>query len=245
MGRPTTAVMLPPVMESIPADWQAVLAGRLDDHSLQRLDAFVERQRAEFDVYPLTDDVFAALYLTPFESVRAVILGQDPYHRPGEAHGLAFSVPPRVKLPRSLRTILSELETDLGRAGPQDGCLEPWARHGVLLLNTVLTVRRGCPGSHANKGWEELTGAILAVVAAKPETIVFLLWGAHAQEEARRCRIHASRHIVIESTHPSPLSARRASRSAPPFVGSAPFRRANEELKARDRPTIEWDLAAL
>jgi len=236
--------MLPPVMESIPADWRSVLAGRLDDRSLQSLDAFVVRERAEYDVYPLADDVFAALRLTRFESVRAVILGQDPYHRPGEAHGLAFSVPAGVKHPPSLRNILSELETDLGRAVPQDGSLEPWARHGVLLLNTVLTVRRRPPRSHARRGWEELTGAILAVVAAKPETIVFLLWGAHAQEQARRHGVYAPRHIVITSTHPSPLSARRASGSAPPFVGSAPFRRANVELQALDLPRIEWDLAA-
>lgn len=236
--------MLPPVIESIPADWRAVLAGRLDDASLQSLDAFVTRQRTEFEVYPPDGDVFAALHLTPFGSVRAVILGQDPYHGPREAHGLAFSVRPGVKHPSSLRIILSELETDLGRAVPQDGFLEPWARHGVLLLNPVLTVRRGCPRSHAHRGWEELTGAILAAVAAKPEPIVFLLWGAHAQEQARGHGVYASPHIVLASTHPSPLSARRATRSVPAYIGSAPFRRANEELKARGLPRIEWDLAA-
>jgi uracil-DNA glycosylase len=244
MGRLTPTVMLPLMLESIPADWRSVLAHRLDDQSLQSLAAFVARQRAESEVYPPADDVFAALRLTPFRSVRAVILGQDPYHGPGEAHGLAFSVPPGVKHPPSLDTILRELETDLGRAVPNDGSLEPWARHGVLLLNTVLTVRRGCPGSHAHRGWEDLTGAVLAAVAARPEPIVFLLWGARAREQARRYGVDGWRHIVLASTHPSPRSARRASRSAPAFVGSAPFRRANEELRARGQPPIEWDLAA-
>lgn len=232
------------MIESIPADWRAVLADRLDGPSLQSLQAFVARERAEFDVYPPASDVFAALRLTPFGSVRAVILGQDPYHGPCEAHGLAFSVRPGVTLPPSLGNVLGELEADLGRPVPHDGSLEPWARHGVLLLNTLLTVRRGRPRSHARKGWEGLTGAILAAVAAKPEPIVFLLWGAHSQEQARRHGIDGSRHIVLASTHPSPLSANRASRNARAFVGSAPFRRANAELKARGRPRIEWDLAA-
>lgn len=236
--------VLPLMVESIPADWRSVLAGRVEDQSLQSLDAFVAREREEFEVYPPAEDTFAALRLTPLASVRAVILGQDPYHGPGEAHGLAFSVPPGVKHPASLRIILSELGTDLGQAEPHDVSLEPWARHGVLLLNTILTVRRGCPGSHARRGWEGLTGAIVAAVAAKPEPIVFLLWGAHAQEQARDHGVDGSRHIVLASTHPSPRSARRASRGAPAFVGSAPFRRANEELDARGGLCIEWDLAA-
>jgi uracil-DNA glycosylase len=236
--------MLAHVIESLPAGWRSVLADRLDDQMLCSLDAFVARERAEFDVYPPPDDVFAALRLTPFESVQAVILGQDPYHGPGEAHGLAFSVRPGAKLPPSLRTVLDELETDLRRAVPRDGSLEPWARHGVLLLNTLLTVRRGRPRSHEHQGWEELTGAILAAVATKPEPIVFLLWGTRAQALAKRYDVDGSRHIILASTHPSPRSARRATRCAPTFVGSAPFRRANEELEARDLPRIEWDLAA-
>jgi uracil-DNA glycosylase len=156
----------------------------------------------------------------------------------------SFSVRPGVAPPRSLRNILAEWARDLGRPIPTDGSLVPWAQHGVLLLNAVLTVRRGEPRSHANQGWERLTGAILAAVAAKPEAIVFLLWGAQAQEQARRSGIDASRHIVLASTHPSPRSARLASHSARPFVDSEPFRRANEELVARRQPTIDWDLAA-
>jgi uracil-DNA glycosylase len=124
---------------------------------------------------------------------------------------------------------------------PTSGSLVPWARHGVLLLNTVLTVRRGCPGSHSHHGWERLTGAIMDAVAARPEPIVFLLWGTQAQQQARRIGI-ASRHVMLASTHPSPRSARRASRNAPAFLGSAPFRRANEALEARDEPAIDWDL---
>jgi uracil-DNA glycosylase len=152
------------MLESIPADWRSVLADSLDDPSVMSLDAFVARQRTEFEVYPPAEDTFTALRLTPFSSVRAVILGQDPYPRPCEAHGLAFSVPPGVALPGSLRIILKELETDLGRPVPEGGSLVPWAEHGVLLLNTVLTVRKGSPGSHAHQGWERLTGAILAAV---------------------------------------------------------------------------------
>jgi uracil-DNA glycosylase len=232
------------MIESIPADWRPLLAEALADPSFAPLEAFVAGERSRHEVYPAAGDEFAALRLTPLASVRAVILGQDPYHGPDEAHGLAFSVSPGVKHPPSLRTILRVLATDLGRPMPADGSLEPWTRHGVLLLNTVLTVRRGCPSSHAHRGWERLTGAIVAAVAAKPEPIVFLLWGAHAQEQARRSGIDASHHIVLASTHPSPRSARRASHSAPAFVGSAPFRRANQELEKRGQPPIEWDLAA-
>lgn len=233
------------MIERIPPDWSAVLAAPLAEPWVAELDAFVVRQYAEHTVYPPAADVFAALRLTPFASVRAVILGQDPYHQPDRAHGLAFSVPAGVKPPGSLRNILAEWARDLGRPIPTDGSLIRWAAHGVLLLNTLLTVRRGEPTSHANQGWERLTGAIIAAVAAKPEPIVFLLWGAQAQAQARRSGIDASRHIILASTHPSPRSARRASHSARPFVGSAPFRRANEELVARGQPRIDWELPSV
>ena len=139
---------------------------------------------------------------------------------------------------------MAEWACDLEHPKPTDGSLVPWAQHGVLLLNTALTVRRDCPGSHAGQGWEHLTGAIVAAVAAKTGPIVFLLWGAKAQALARRIEIDASRHIVLASTHPSPRSARRASRNARAFIGSAPFRRANEELSARDQPIIDWKFGA-
>jgi len=237
-----TPRMLALVLESIPSDWRLLLAAALADPATAELAAFVARERADHDVYPPAGDVFAALRLTPFESVRAVILGQDPYHQPGRAHGLAFSVPPGVAPPDSLRSILAEWARDLERPIPTDGSLIPWAQHGVLLLNAVLTVRRGRAGSHARRGWEDLTGAMLAAVAAKPGPIVFLLWGARAQDLARRYEIDGSRHIVLASTHPSPRSAYRASKGARPFVGSAPFRRANEALDARGLPSIVWDL---
>jgi uracil-DNA glycosylase len=225
------------VFESIPPDWRTLLAATLADPGVLSLEGFVASERAEHQVYPPTEQVFLALQLTPYASVRAVILGQDPYHEPGQAHGLAFSVPPGVCPPLSLRNILAELEDDLGRPMPAGGSLVPWARHGVLLLNTVLTVRAGKAGSHANRGWELLTEAIVQAVNAKPGPTVFLLWGARAR--AHRASIDTPRHVVIESSHPSPLSARRG---LIPFVGSAPFRRANEELAKLKQPPIRWDL---
>lgn len=193
-----------------------------------------ERAIANNDVYPDDEQVFAALQLTPFASIRAVILGQDPYHRPGQAHGLAFSVSPGVSQPPSLRNIIAELERDLGNTAPAGGSLVPWAQHGVLLLNTALTVRRGAPGSHRHTAWEEVTDEIIKAVAAKPDPIVILLWGNPAR--AKRALINPDRHIVLHSSHPSPLSARRG------FIGSSPFRRSNEELAQRGLAPINWDL---
>ncbi|HEY5435676.1 MAG TPA: uracil-DNA glycosylase [Candidatus Limnocylindrales bacterium] len=227
------------MLESIPPGWRSVLSEALADPAVLSLDAYVSRERAEHEVYPAAEDVFAALSMTPYASVRAVIIGQDPYHGPEQAHGLAFSVPPGIRTPPSLRNILAELEHDLGRPMPPGGSLVPWASHGVLLLNTILTVRRGEPGSHAHRGWELLTGGALQAVNAKPGPVVFLLWGERAQAQGRLIDRH--RHVVIESAHPSPLSARRGPR---PFIGSAPFRRANEELVSRGNPTIDWDLGS-
>jgi uracil-DNA glycosylase len=224
----------------IPGDWRAVLVDALADPAMASLEAFVAREREEFDVFPPPGDVFAALRLTPFATVRAVILGQDPYHRPGQACGLAFAVPDGIPAPPSLLNIRAELGRDLDKPRPAEGPLETWARHGVLLLNTVLTVRCCVAHSHANQGWERLTEAIVAAVAAKPEPVAFLLWGTSAQAY-RRC-IDEARHVVVTSTHPSPLSARRASRGGPSFIGSAPFRHANEALAKRDQPPIDWDL---
>jgi uracil-DNA glycosylase len=231
--------MLWDVLESIPPSWRSVLTEVLADPAVLSLDAYVARERAEHEVYPAAEDVFAALCLTHYASVRAVIIGQDPYHGPCQAHGLAFSVPQGVPLPPSLRNILAELERDVARSMVSSVSLVPWAQHGVLLLNTVLTVRVGEPGSHAHRGWERLTGAIIQAVNAKPGPIVFLLWGARAR--AQRRSIDGLRHVVIESAHPSPLSARRG---LSPFIGSSPFRRANEELTRRGQPIIDWDLGS-
>jgi uracil-DNA glycosylase len=200
------------------------------------LETFIADERAAHDVYPPADDVFAALRLTPLAAVRAVIIGQDPYHGAGQAHGLAFSVPAGIARPPSLRNILAELGRDLKQPAADSGSLIPWAEHGVLLLNTVLTVRAGKPNSHACRGWEQLTGAIVQAVNATPGPIVFLLWGARARRQG--LSIDRRRHVVIEAAHPSPLSAHRG------FIGSAPFEKASDELARRGQPAINWDLGA-
>jgi uracil-DNA glycosylase len=191
-----------------------------------------ERRRAGAIIYP--PQPFTALMLTPFDAVRVVILGQDPYHGAGQAHGLAFSVPPGTKPPPSLRNIFMELQRDLGCALPSDGSLERWARQGVLLLNAVLTVEDGSPGAHARRGWESLTTALLARLAEDETPKVFMLWGAHAQ--SRRAGL-GEPHLVLEANHPSPLSARRP---PVPFLGCGHFSRANTFLAARGRGVIDW-----
>ena len=195
-----------------------------------------ERSRAETETYPVESDVFRALQLTRLDAVRAVILGQDPYHGEGQAHGLAFSVPAGIKPPPSLRNILDEWESDLRLERPSNGSLEPWARAGVLLLNTVLTVRRGAANSHRGQGWEKFTDAVITAVAARPDPVVFLLWGRPAQ---RKQWLIEARHVIVQSNHPSPLSARR---EPTPFVGSHPFRTANAKLAALGQAPVDWRL---
>ena len=190
-------------------------------------------------IYPPRDCRLRALELTPLGSVRVVILGQDPYHGPGQAMGLCFAVPAGEAVPPSLVNIYKELESDLGIARRAHGDLSAWARQGVLLLNNSLTVEHGRAGSHAGRGWETVTDTCVAAVAERPEPSVFILWGSHAQ--AKAARIPAlqgeSRHLVIRSPHPSPLSAYRG------FFGSRPFSRANAFLEAHGRDRIEWDLS--
>jgi uracil-DNA glycosylase len=226
------------VIDSVPLDWQAALSDVLQADSSHRLAAFVgaERARPDTTVFPASDDVFNALALTPPSAVRAVILGQDPYHGDGEAHGLSFSVRPGTRTPPSLRNILREWSEDLDRPAPASGSLEPWARNGVLLLNAVLTVRRDQPNSHRNQGWEVLTDAVIRAVAAGPEPVAFLLWGTTAQ--SRRALI-GGRHVVVASNHPSPLSA---TRPPAPFRGSRPFSTVNARLAELGRPPIDWNL---
>ena len=190
------------MLAEIPTDWRAVLRVALADPAVASLEAFVAGEREKFDVYPSVGEVFTALRLTPFATIRAVILGQDPYQQPRQACGMAFSVSRGTPPPPSLRNILAELEHDLGRPMPADGSLVPWAQHGVPLLNTILTVRRGVAHSHANQGWERLTEAIVTAVATKPVPVAFLLWGTPAQ--AYRRDIDGTRHVVVASTHPSP-----------------------------------------
>ncbi len=222
------------LVRHIPPDWRAALAPVLDAPWLLELARFVEEERRQHTVYPPAGELFAALELTPLHDVRVVILGQDPYHGEGQAHGLCFSVRPGVRPPPSLVNLFKELRSDLGIEPPSHGCLVPWARQGVLLLNAVLTVRARAAGSHAKRGWEQLTDEILRVLAAREQPCVFLLFGAYAQKKARL--VDDGRHVVIANAHPSPLSAYRG------FFGSRPFSRTNAALRALGLGEIDWRL---
>ncbi len=222
-------------------DWNPVLRGEFDEPYWQELQAFVADERARHTVYPPHDEVFAALHLTPLADVRVVILGQDPYHGPQQAHGLAFSVRRGVRIPPSLRNIHQELLDDVGVETPDHGNLDAWARQGVLLLNTSLTVRAGQAASHAGKGWETFTDRVISTVASGEQSVVFILWGNHARQKKPLILASASgddpdRHTIIESTHPSPFAARNG------FFGSRPFSRANEALVAAGRDPVDWNL---
>lgn len=215
-------------------DWNPVLRAEFEKPYWAQLQAFVRAERERGTVYPPADEVFAALHLTPYATTRVVILGQDPYHGPRQAHGLCFSVRREVAAPPSLVNIYKELHDDLGIAVPRHGHLEAWARQGVLLLNTTLTVRGGQAASHQGKGWETFTDEVLRTVNAKPERVVFILWGASARK--KRALIDTTRHVVIESAHPSPLSAHNG------FFGSKPFSRANAALQEAGLAPIDWSL---
>ena len=215
-------------------DWNPVLRDELEKPYWAELQRFVADERANHAVYPPKDEVFAALHLTPLAQVKVVILGQDPYHGPGQAHGLCFSVRSGVRSPPSLQNIFTELHDDLGIDPPAGGDLTPWARQGVLLLNATLTVRAHEAASHQRKGWETFTDRVLQAVDEQPRTVVFILWGASARR--KRELIDTERHVVIESPHPSPLSAHRG------FFGSRPFSRANEALVAAGREPVDWRL---
>jgi uracil-DNA glycosylase len=223
--------------EFIPDDWRMALAPALADPRLHDLDSWLQAEEAGGKaVYPPRGSRLRALALTPLADVRVVILGQDPYHGPGQAHGLAFSVPEGVTLPPSLRNIYKELAEDCGTAPGLSGNLEGWARQGVLLLNTTLTVEAAQAGSHVGRGWELLTDAIVRAVANAAAPSVFILWGNHAQGKvARIAELGAgTRHLLIRSAHPSPLSARRG------FFGSRPFSQANAFLTQHGRGAIDW-----
>jgi len=185
-------------------------------------------------VYPRGAEYFAAMNLTPFDHTKVVILGQDPYHGPGQAHGLCFSVRPGVPPPPSLLNIYAELKNDLGITPPQHGFLEPWAKQGVLLLNSVLTVQKARAGSHANKGWETFTDRIIAILNEQRDNLAFVLWGSYAQRKGQL--IDRSRHLVVATPHPSPLSADRG------FFGSRPFSRINAYLEKTGQAPIDWRL---
>lgn len=215
--------------------WKARLGDYLQREEMQHLSAFLrERKAAGATIYPRSADIFAAFEATPFDAVKVVVLGQDPYHGPGQAHGLAFSVRPGVPVPPSLLNIYAELQRDLGIARPDHGCLLPWARRGVLLLNAVLTVEAGRAGAHQGKGWEGFTDHIVDVLNEQREGLVFLLWGSYAQAKGKR--IDTRRHRVLKAPHPSPLSAHRG------FIGCGHFSSANEYIARRAAAPIDWSL---
>ncbi len=221
--------------------WLGPLRSEFDEPYMQALKTFLAKERQSGQrVFPRPSEWFRALDLTPLDQVRVVILGQDPYHGEGQAHGLAFSVQPGVRPPPSLVNIYKEMATDLGIAPPGHGLLDHWARQGVLLLNSVLTVRMGQAASHQGRGWERFTDAVIRAVAAKPEPVVFILWGAYAQKKAGFVReMGTGRHCVLISVHPSPLSARGG------FFGSKPFSKANAFLVEHGREPIDWALPPL
>ncbi len=215
--------------------WKLPLADLFASPGMARLKAFLlaEKQAGKV-IFPKGADYFRALDLTPLEQVRVVILGQDPYHGDGQAHGLCFSVQPGIKPPPSLVNIYKELETDLGIARPGHGHLTHWAQQGVLLLNSVLTVERGLAGSHQGKGWEAFTDAVISAVNSKPEPVVFLLWGAYAQKKA--AFVDTTRHLVLKAAHPSPLSAHNG------FFGCRHFSKANAFLTEKGYAPVDWAL---
>src|SRR5579859_1560587 len=221
----------------LPDGWQALLADEIEQPYFKRLQAFVDEERRAQTVFPPEQEVFSALAATPYDRVNVLLLGQDPYHDDNQAHGMAFSVCPGIKPPPSLKNMFLELRDDVGFRVPNNGYLVPWATQGILLLNAVLTVRAHQPNSHKNHGWETFTDAVIRAVNAKPDPVVFVLWGAYAQKKV--ALIDTSRHLIIQSAHPSPLSARAG------FFGSKPFSQINAALRAAGKPEIDWQLPNL
>ncbi len=221
-------------MVNIGNDWDEILKEDFESDGYRNLRRFlIEEYRTE-TIYPEMHNIFNALKATPYKKVKVVILGQDPYHGPGQAHGMCFSVQKGVKTPPSLVNIYKELSAEFGCAVPEHGNLSAWAEEGVLLLNTILTVRRGQPMSHKGQGWEALTDQIIRKLSARKEPMVFMLWGAPAQKKAEL--IDSSKHLILKTTHPSPLSAHRG------FLGCGHFCRANEFLKEKGLGEVNWEI---
>jgi uracil-DNA glycosylase len=223
-------------VDTLPASWRAVLAGEFSKPYFQALERFVDGERAAHTVFPPEEDVFNALKFTPYDEMKVLLLGQDPYHDDGQAHGLCFSVRPGIKAPPSLVNMFKELKDDLGCRIPNNGCLEPWARQGVLLLNAVLTVRAHEPNSHKDQGWEQFTDAVIRAASDRPDPVVFVLWGAYAQKKERL--IDTGRHVILKAAHPSPLSAKK-------FLGSKPFSAVNDALRRLDKSPLDWQIPDL
>lgn len=222
-----------PNAPNLPADWAKVLAPEFEKPYWSELVKFVEDERKSHKVFPPADEVFSAFQATPFNDVKVVIIGQDPYHDDGQAHGMCFSVKPGTQAPPSLVNMYKELRDDLGCKVPNNGYLMPWAKQGVLLLNAVLTVRAHTPNSHKDKGWEQFTDAAIHAVGARQDPAVFALWGKFAQKKKKL--VDAKRHVVIEGAHPSPLSAKL-------FFGSKPFSKINDALKGLGKSPIDWQI---
>lgn len=220
------------MMKVLTTDWNHILADEFTSSYWHELQKFISLERSQHQVFPAPENVFTALELTSLANTRVVILGQDPYHQPGQAHGLAFSVQSGTRVPPSLRNIYKELSTDIDCAVPLHGDLTHWAQQGVLLLNSTLTVREGQPASHQGYGWERFTDRIIEFVNGKDEPVVFILWGASSRKKINL--INTQKHVIIESAHPSPLSARHG------FFGSRPFSRTNIALVENDREPINW-----
>jgi uracil-DNA glycosylase len=218
-------------MDLIPPDWRDAMAPYLDSATVATLSAFLTSEYATSEVFPPVADLFAALRLSQLDRARVLVLGQDPYHKVGQAHGLSFSVRPGVAIPPSLRNVYKEIRADLDAPPPPNGDLTAWAEQGVVLLNAVLTVRAGAPASHAGKGWEHVTDAAIRALNARPDRVVFLLWGAYARQKATL--VTGVQHVVIEAGHPSPMSSRG-------FLGTRPFSAANDALVQAGRAPILW-----
>lgn len=215
--------------------WLHLLRGEFQKPYMKDLKNFlVEEAKNGKTIYPKGEDIFSAMNLTPFEDVKVVIIGQDPYHGPGQAHGLCFSVKKEVPIPPSLVNIYKELQSDLGFSPPKHGFLEAWARQGVLLLNNVLTVEKGKAGSHHNRGWELFTDKIIEMLNEKKENLVFILWGSPAQKKAQS--VDPKKHFILKSVHPSPLSSYRG------FFGSKPFSQTNSFLQSKGLKAVDWQI---
>ena len=221
-------------MVNIGNDWDEILAPLFESENYKNIRSFLIKEYTEREIYPSMHDIFNAFKKVPYKSVKAVILGQDPYHEPNQAHGLCFSVKEGVKLPPSLVNIYKEIKNDIGITEPSSGDLTKWADEGILLLNTTLTVRRGQANSHSKCGWTWFTDEVIKLLSKREKPIVFILWGGNAR--SKKALIDKSKHFIIESAHPSPLSAYNG------FFGSKPFSKTNALLKSIGEKEINWDL---
>jgi len=227
--------------DQVSGAWKQFFRDQFQQPYMQQLSQFLHTEKqAGKTLYPKGEQIFNAFALTPLEQVKVVIVGQDPYHGPGQAHGLSFSVPPGVNLPPSLKNIYKELQADLGLPAPEHGCLSHWAEQGVMLLNSVLTVVQGNAGAHQKKGWEQFTNAAVEQINNQPQPVVFLAWGRFAHGVCEH--VDQRKHLVIKTSHPSPLGATKAGRDFCAFLGSHCFSQANRWLLEQGRSPVDWSV---